>query len=282
MLQQLLIYLECSEGENCKSESIFHYRDFSHQVLASHRENIMNKRKRDYKGEEKTSKKAKQKENRSVSKRRCSKIIHPPVEEDEDDIFMEPVKSNTNSRASVKPERKSVELKKSNDAVKIDSVKSETSDNNSSSQVGAEGDTSNHKIEPRRNIKSSSTDEKMNHPSIKTEPEQEINFEDNSSYEKIDCDISNEGSSTDHDTEQVATETAISQSIDKACEKKERCKAKWNNIFKSKVKEESLEVPPPVSFKSKQKTVNKFGNKSDSKPPKVCPYFKKMPGRNRL
>ena len=98
-----IFYVECKDGVDCSSESIFHFRDYSHQILANHRENIVNKRKRgDDKQEEIISKKSKQKENRIRAKPRSTKTAQPSNEESEDDIFMDMNKSKMSQQSSKK------------------------------------------------------------------------------------------------------------------------------------------------------------------------------------
>ncbi|XP_065222983.1 uncharacterized protein Snm1 [Planococcus citri] len=241
---------ECNDGIDCKSESIFHFRDFSHQVLANHRENIISKRKRgEDKCEEKVSKKTKQKENRTVAKRRLSKPIQTPIEESEDDIFVDTSKFKLSQRDSEKNSKK----------------KSSKSDTN---ETVAKEDVINNESIP-------SSDEN-NHE----------DFIDCTKYVECESNLIENFESDEDSTFNTYNDdqcSVMSQSIDEACDKKEKCKAKWNDIFKTKSKTATYSLPSPVSSKPipkpSQNSSNKFSNnRTFEKKPKVCPYFKKIPG----
>lgn len=77
--------LDCSDGIECSSESVFHYRDFSHKVLADHRENLRKRKIAEVDNKDDVNMDSESKENgKKVIKYQAS-------EENEDNLFM-PVK----------------------------------------------------------------------------------------------------------------------------------------------------------------------------------------------
>lgn len=96
-------FAECTDGVYCQSESIFHYRDFSHRILAIHRENICNKRKRNEINEihEKTStiNKRAYKENKIRTTGRRTTVKYNEEADDDDNIFMTSNKKMCNTHA---------------------------------------------------------------------------------------------------------------------------------------------------------------------------------------
>lgn len=84
-------------GEYCESDNVFHYRDFSHQILAAHRENL-SKRKHEKSESRKSSPSdaAKlEKENRvkRVHRRKSTSALKYNAEaDDEENVFVEQAK----------------------------------------------------------------------------------------------------------------------------------------------------------------------------------------------
>lgn len=75
------------EGINCQSKNIFHYRDFSHRVLAVHRENLHKRKYEEIEGDESSIEIKSQKENR-YKKINRGKFKYNEDADNEDNIFM--------------------------------------------------------------------------------------------------------------------------------------------------------------------------------------------------
>lgn len=95
-----ITFAECTNGVHCQSKNIFHYRDFSHRILAIHRENICNKRKRNEINEKTlTINKRAHKENKIRTTRRRTTAKYNKEADDDDNIFMTSIKKMCNTHA---------------------------------------------------------------------------------------------------------------------------------------------------------------------------------------
>lgn len=96
----MVLLLDCADGVDCNSNSVFHYRDFSHRILAAHRDNLSTKRKRNEiedAADETSKPKLKENKGRKSSRRRTI-AKYNEVADDDDNIFMTDSKKICNFR----------------------------------------------------------------------------------------------------------------------------------------------------------------------------------------
>lgn len=104
-------------GEYCESDNVFHYRDFSHQILAAHRENLAKRKHGILESPDSSptdaSKLEKENRKKRVQRRKSTSALkYRPEADDEENIFVEkPKKIRRQTCVPVVEYKKSVETK---------------------------------------------------------------------------------------------------------------------------------------------------------------------------
>lgn len=277
---------ECTNGVHCQSKNIFHYRDFSHRILAIHRENICNKRKRNEINEKTlTINKRAHKENKIRTTRRRTTAKYNKEADDDDNIFMTSIKKMCNTHAKTTKIEDSIisitkdksvpvehlSVKQKSNCVEYEPVKLELISVRKTSTEGQEsGENSPNTAETLCNNIQNVINDLVAEDDFLIKRENKWDVDENA----VECEVTFEDTNQDDISFNSSDWEFIEERINESVKKKEKCKAQWNNIFKNNVTVAATAklMSTPVK-KQKTKRSGMFSNDN-----KVCPNFKKIPG----